>query len=475
MMLIDNLKVKSFIQAAPFESRLINTFFLKLGNEPDETLYRINPLLFAHKHDLDEKQVVDIFILAARAGIFNLFFNLVCPACGFIIIKEASFTSLNKADYFCAVCHSDIPVILDDTIEVFFQIHPAIYKVEFNPFENVECFTSFFFSRSFYKTGSIIGHIVDDLAFLSPGEMKIFKLNVQKDMLYRFIAINLNLSLFVYIGNKQGHNNPLQVTVNKMGFSQKKVSLNRGEIKIALTNDSEQKLGIGLVKTSPGESHSSANGNKLNRTPFLSGKLLFNNTTFRNLFKIKNLPGNLKLKLRSLTLLFMEIQSSPDLYERQGDAFVYDLIQKHFYILEEIADRYQGAIIKTMGDVIMFSFPSPINSLLAAFSMLKGIKSVKHDEKTALCLKIGLHEGHALVINRDDLLDYFGRTVTIAAYLKNLAGPDEIFFSDALFRDKEIKKEFVKLKDRIKLYKKHIKVKWMINKLVIYKMVIIHN
>lgn len=450
-MLIDNLKVKSFIQAAPFDSRLINTFFLKIENELDEALYRINPLEFAEKHGLDEKKVVNIFILAARAGIFDLSFSLVCPTCGLVLIQDKSLNSLNKASFYCAVCHADVPVILDDDVEVVFHFNPNIYKVQLNPFRGFEDFSLFFFSRSFQKSG----HLLNDFSVLYPGETRTFKLNAGTDMLYRLVAINLNLDFLIYTGNQSGHNDSIQLLVDEKGFSQKEVHLNRGDIKVDLKNDCGRKIGISLIKTDLKE-------NKLQFKAFLNGKMLLNNTTFRNLFKIRDLAGTLRLHLRSLTLLFMELQGPAD------DAAAYDLIQKDFYILEEIADQYNGAVIKTMGNVIMVSFSNPIDGLLAAFLMLA-------EKKPELCLKIGLHEGHVLVINRDGQLDYFGRTVTIAARIQDLAGINEIFFSDAIYRNREIKKELVKQKDKIKLYKKHTRLKGVGKKITIYKMSVIHD
>ena len=134
MILMDNLKVKSFIQAAPFESRLVNTFFLKLGDGPVEMLYRINPLLFAKKNGLDEKKIINIFILAAFTGIFNLFWNLVCPVCGLILSRDTTLHSLNRGSHFCALCHKKVPVILDHDVEVVFQFYPDIYKITIHPF-----------------------------------------------------------------------------------------------------------------------------------------------------------------------------------------------------------------------------------------------------------------------------------------------------------------------------------------------------
>jgi acetolactate synthase small subunit len=42
--------------------------------------------------------------------------------------------------------------------------------------------------------------------------------------------------------------------------------------------------------------------------PMLTGKKLLNNQSFRNLFRIRNLRTDLKLNIRSLTLLFTDLK-----------------------------------------------------------------------------------------------------------------------------------------------------------------------
>jgi hypothetical protein len=232
-------------------------------------------------------------------------------------------------------------------------------------------------------------------------------------------------------------------------------------------NHASQPAGIFFLKSGPENNPFIINKKELQPLFFFNGKMLLNNTTFRNLFTLKDLPGNLKLHLRSLTLLFMELYAPADMH----DGSVYDCIQENAGIIEEIIDRHNGAIINTMGNVIMVSFPRPVNGFLAACSLLFQVISGKKEDKPVLHLKIGLHEGHALVINRDNRLDYFGRTVSITAHILGLAGKDEIFFSGELFRDRNIRKELVKKKDKIKLYKKHIKTGGIGEKITIYKMI----
>src|SRR5436190_682289 len=49
---------------------------------PDCELSRINVLAFAAKHKLNEEDVIAALLHGARLGIFDMSWNILCPACG---------------------------------------------------------------------------------------------------------------------------------------------------------------------------------------------------------------------------------------------------------------------------------------------------------------------------------------------------------------------------------------------------------
>ena len=52
---------------------------------PDRDLCRINVLDFAAKHGLDEEKALAAFLHAARLGLFELSWNVLCPGCGGVL------------------------------------------------------------------------------------------------------------------------------------------------------------------------------------------------------------------------------------------------------------------------------------------------------------------------------------------------------------------------------------------------------
>ena len=98
-------------------------------------------------------------------------------------------------------------------------------------------------------------------------------------------------------------------------------------------------------------------------------------------------------------------------------------MREHFRVLNEIVASEAGAVVKTIGDAVMATFPSPDRALAAALRMRASVRAIKDD----LLIKIGIHEGPCLAVTLNDRLDYFGQTVNIAARVQGLAHERAIF------------------------------------------------
>src|SRR5215472_2889294 len=68
---------------------------------PDRALCRINVLEFATKRGLDEEQVIAAFLHAARLGIFELSWNVLCPGCGGVLDASATLKTFKREEYMC--------------------------------------------------------------------------------------------------------------------------------------------------------------------------------------------------------------------------------------------------------------------------------------------------------------------------------------------------------------------------------------
>src|SRR4029077_1256319 len=115
------------------------------------------------------------------------------------------------------------------------------------------------------------------------------------------------------------------------------------------------------------------------RRPFLTAKRLLSNQTFRDLYRTDTINVDQRLKITSLTFLFTDLKGSTELYDRVGDLAAYDLVNAHFRALQEIVAAQGGAVVKTIGDAVMATFPTPDRGVAAALRMREAMRDLDGD------------------------------------------------------------------------------------------------
>jgi class 3 adenylate cyclase len=169
--------------------------------------------------------------------------------------------------------------------------------------------------------------------------------------------------------------------------------------------------------------------------PFLTGKRVLGTQTFRDLFRGQATIGAEGLSIRDLTVLFTDLKGSTELYERIGDLSAFALVQAHFEWLRVLVLRHEGAVVKTIGDAVMATFPSPLQAVRAALEMLDDTAAFNRAHgPDDLVLKIGIHSGPSIAVTLNDRVDYFGQTVNVAARVQALADGHELCITDEVYR-----------------------------------------
>lgn len=137
-----------------------------------------------------------------------------------------------------------------------------------------------------------------------------------------------------------------------------------------------------------------------------------------------------------MTFLFTDLRGSTELYERVGDLAAFDLVKTHFTVLNEIVAAEAGAVVKTIGDAVMATFPTPDRAIAAAMRMRDAMRELNHERSSEdLLLKIGIHEGPCIAVSLNERQDYFGQTVNIASRVQHLATAQEIFATSTVLRN----------------------------------------
>src|SRR5437660_8998866 len=100
-----------------------------IEDAPDRELCRINAPAFAAEHKLDEEDIIAAFLHGARLGIFDMSWNILCPACGGVLDSGATLKTVKQAEYTCVLCADGYEPTLDEIVEVTFTISPRVRRI----------------------------------------------------------------------------------------------------------------------------------------------------------------------------------------------------------------------------------------------------------------------------------------------------------------------------------------------------------
>jgi adenylate cyclase len=134
--------------------------------------------------------------------------------------------------------------------------------------------------------------------------------------------------------------------------------------------------------------------------------------------------AGLHSRLRRLpAVCFLDITGYTRLTEERGDEAAADLAARLATLVRRSSQEHGGQPVKWLGDGVMFYFPDPAPSVLAALDMVEGV--AHHDLPPA---HVGIHAGPVVFQEGD----YFGRTVNIAARIAEYARSGEVLVSQAV-------------------------------------------
>jgi class 3 adenylate cyclase len=398
-------------------------------NAPDHELCRVNVLDFATKRGLNEERVIAAFLHAARVGIFELSWNVLCPGCGGVLDATATLRNVHKENYECALCAAGYEPTLDEMVEVTFTVSRQVRRIAAHDPNTLSIWD--YFRQIFWSSGvdlpatldQLIDEITIDAVELPPGERAQISLQLPAEFVIVFEPVTHAAQFLDVKGEPTRERQALMLTYNKVRAPTGTMELRPGPLRLSLDNRTDVRV-LPSVWIAGDMLHDLLG----KRKPFLTANRLLSNQTFRDIYRTDTLDVDQGLKITSLTFLFTDLKGSTGLYERVGDLVAYDLVRAHFRLLHEIVAAEAGAVVKTIGDAVMATFPTPDRALAAALRMRNAMPGIKDSSGTEeLLLKIGIHEGPCLAVTLNDRLDYFGQTVNIAARVQGLAISSSIF------------------------------------------------
>ena len=130
-----------------------------------------------------------------------------------------------------------------------------------------------------------------------------------------------------------------------------------------------------------------------------------------------------------LAIVFADISGSTRLYEVLGDGVARGLVSQCLDLMTEQIHKFDGTVIKTIGDEIMCTFPSAEMAVESAMGMQEVITDDLRDLNAAtpatLTIRVGLHYGSAILEGGD----VFGDAVNVAARMAGLAKGGQIILT----------------------------------------------
>lgn len=398
---VDHAKLKS-LHSLLLEKKLpldvVEALIHYIKTAPDQELYRIRPGQLAQSLGKDRLLLLKAMLYATRAGYLSLTWDMICPHCRGVRRELTHLWEIPQSGS-CDFCNIDFETSGLNALEVTFHVHPEIRQVEQVYFCSAEPTkkphiklqmtlepNKRYHTRLYFFTGTyrlrILGQKSFNILHIDPG-------SDQAEIQWQDSLINQT----IYSAAQPG---------------------------ILLFNTSSRQLTFII------EEH------EIDRFA-LRPYELFNFQEFRDLFPQEAIAYDVQLDIGVQNIVFIDIIGSTRLYRNEGDSRAFARVRQYFRKTHDIAVRYGGAIVKTIGDAVMLSFDSPLNALNSAVELAKYFCG-SHPE-TPIQARISLNRGPCLAVRLNSNIDYFGQTVNLAAKLQKYADSGKIVLSESIRKE----------------------------------------
>jgi class 3 adenylate cyclase len=409
----------------------------------DYDIFRVNPIQYAGLNGLGEDEAIELFVHAAKAGLFEMQWLLICAYCPQV---AGNFRELDEVHprFQCEFCNALNDVALDDYIHVTFTVATAVRDIVFRHPEMLsieDYYLRYNFSKGFIAPHGmthqqLVAALSRGFADIEAGQHKQFEFDVTAGR-FELLDLSHRLLLVFFANGEPAASQSTQVRLESGRFTVPERPVGPrdmvlGDGRFAFRQTADLKPGRHVIAI---ENHTAERGrfwflqypsqfepHRVEYEPFLSGRRLLLTPCFGDLYKTQLVDERESLAVSDITYLFTDLKDSTPLYETVGDVNAYFLVRQHFDILNKVIRERSGTIVKTIGDAVMATFATPDRALAAALRMREAMRALNATHgREDLLLKIGIHEGPCLAVSLNERKDYFGQTVNIASRVQGLA------------------------------------------------------
>ena len=382
------------------DSGLAARLRLLLEDGDDRDMIRLRPYEIANQWSASRRDILELFLLAARTGLLDFRWDLLCPSCRG---PKSSLFHLRdiKEPVHCDACHIDFRAAFDRSVEVTFTPNPSI-RVR---------------AKGDYCIGSPQRtphvHCRQILESKSTATLDLI-LDTGR---YRLRSPSLPGAWHIQIspeGDAHAHIEP-----PPDGWPREEANWH-SKPRLSLANPTDGRILFVLERMAwTDDAATAAEVTALQ--------------TFRDLFSEEALRPGEEISVGSLTFLFTDLKGSTRLYREAGDAKAFGQVMEHFDVLRSAIAKEGGAVVKTIGDAVMAVFPRPQAAVRAAIESHRLLAKLQ----PTLVLKAGVHCGACIAVNQNDRLDYFGSTLNFSARLLGFSVGGDVVVTPEVGNDPE--------------------------------------
>jgi len=385
----------------PIDLELIPKLTSHLRQGTDAEVLRMQPYALADAWQVSRQEVLRLCLYATKVGLLDLQWAMMCPNCR---VAKAEYTTLfDMQNWFhCDLCGVNIQAELDRYVELRFSVHASVRQAQ----DVVYCIGGPMHTP----------HIVVQ-QYVAPGAAREISAILEPEEL-RIRALRYNqVAALTPTAETAG---PLELAYGEDGWTPTGPLYRPGTVTLRLRNTTSRVI-VAVVERRQWD------------TRAVTAAQVTAMQEFRDLFASEVLAPGQEISIQNLSVLFSDLKGSTELYEAIGDAPAYGRVRRHFNVLIDCIKRDEGAVVKTIGDAVMAVFARPEGAVQAALEIQEGIREFNRLQQIdpPLVIKIGVHHGPAIAINSNNQLDYFGRTVNIAARIQRESlGGDVVLTED---------------------------------------------
>jgi class 3 adenylate cyclase len=137
------------------------------------------------------------------------------------------------------------------------------------------------------------------------------------------------------------------------------------------------------------------------------------------------------MQTKHLTIMFTDMKGFTSRTSVHTRDELEKLLDSQEEVIRPIFNRFNGKVVKTIGDAFMVVFESPTNAVLCGVKIQEELLNYnsRSTEEDRIEIRIGINSGEVNIKNDD----YFGEPVNIASRIESIAEPNEVYFSDSVY------------------------------------------